>query len=219
MQGGQHQVAGERGLHRDLRGLEVADFADHDDVRVLTQDRAQGLGKGHVDPGIDLGLTDAFQVVLDRILDRHDIDRACIDPIERRIERGGFSRTGRPGHQHDAMRLMNQPIEVDQGRIGHAELGQIEPAGLLLEQTQHRALAVPGWEGRDPNINRTPADAQRDAAVLGQAFLGNIEARHDLDPRDQRGMQLALGSYHIAQRTIDPKAHHRIGLEGLDMDV
>jgi hypothetical protein len=28
--GGQHQVAGERGLDRDLRGLEVADLADHD---------------------------------------------------------------------------------------------------------------------------------------------------------------------------------------------
>ena len=32
---------GERGLDRDLGGLEVADLADHDDVRVLPQEGAQ----------------------------------------------------------------------------------------------------------------------------------------------------------------------------------
>jgi hypothetical protein len=37
----EHEVARERGLDRDLRGLEVADLADQDHVRVLAQDRAQ----------------------------------------------------------------------------------------------------------------------------------------------------------------------------------
>ena len=46
VQRGQHQVAGERGLDGDLRGLEVADLADHDHVRVLAQDGAQRLGEG-----------------------------------------------------------------------------------------------------------------------------------------------------------------------------
>ena len=40
-----HQVAGERRLDRDLRGLAVADLADHDDVRVLAQERAQPAAK------------------------------------------------------------------------------------------------------------------------------------------------------------------------------
>jgi hypothetical protein len=51
VQGGQHQVAGERRLHGDLRGLAVAHLADHDDVRVLAQDGAQGVGEGQVDLG------------------------------------------------------------------------------------------------------------------------------------------------------------------------
>ena len=42
VQGGEHEVAGERGLHRVLRGLRVADLAHHDDVGVLAQHRAQG---------------------------------------------------------------------------------------------------------------------------------------------------------------------------------
>jgi hypothetical protein len=39
--GREHQVAGERRLHRQVGGLAVADLADHDDVRVLAQRRAQ----------------------------------------------------------------------------------------------------------------------------------------------------------------------------------
>ncbi|MNN53717.1 hypothetical protein D3C81_1684890 [compost metagenome] len=73
MQGGQHQVAGQRGLHRDVRSLPVTDFAHHDHVRVLAQDGAQATGEGHVDLGVHLGLADAGQVILDRVLDGEDI--------------------------------------------------------------------------------------------------------------------------------------------------
>ena len=45
-------------------GLEVADLADHDDVRVLAQDGAQqGLGEGEVDLAVDLRLAHAGQLV------------------------------------------------------------------------------------------------------------------------------------------------------------
>ena len=76
---GQHQVAGERGLDRDLRGLEVADLADHDHVGVLAQDRAQRLGEREVDLRVDLRLADAGQLVLDRVLDRQDVGGAGVD--------------------------------------------------------------------------------------------------------------------------------------------
>src|SRR6266403_1059567 len=49
MQGGEHQVTGERRLHRDLGGLQVPDLADHHDVRILPQDRAQRPRKRHLD--------------------------------------------------------------------------------------------------------------------------------------------------------------------------
>ena len=35
----EHEVTGERGLHRDAGGLDVADLADEDHVGVLAQDR------------------------------------------------------------------------------------------------------------------------------------------------------------------------------------
>ena len=55
----EHQVAGERGLDRDLRRLEVADFADQDDVRVLAQERAQRGGEVQPDLLVHLHLVDA----------------------------------------------------------------------------------------------------------------------------------------------------------------
>jgi len=47
------------GLHRDLRGLSVADFAEQDDVGVLPQDRSQRAGERQLDLFVDLRLVDA----------------------------------------------------------------------------------------------------------------------------------------------------------------
>ena len=71
----QHQVAGLRGLDGDLGGLEVADFADHDDVRVLAQEGAQRGGEGQADLRVDVDLVDAGQVDFGRILGGRDV--AC----------------------------------------------------------------------------------------------------------------------------------------------
>ena len=69
---------GERGLDRDVRGLEVADLAHHDDVRVLAQERAQGGGERQAEVVARRDLVDAVQLELDRVLDGADVDRrAC----------------------------------------------------------------------------------------------------------------------------------------------
>jgi len=62
-------------------------------------------------------------------------------------------------------------------------------------------------------------DAQRDAAVLRQALFGDVEVRHDLYARHQRGVQAALGLDHVAQLSVDAIAHQRAALEGFDVDV
>ena len=46
----EHEVAGERRLHRDPRGLDVADLADEDHVGVLAQDRLEPAGEGDARP-------------------------------------------------------------------------------------------------------------------------------------------------------------------------
>ena len=60
-------------LTADLGGLEVADLADHDDVRVLPQEAAQGRGEVEADVLVHLHLVDAREVELDRVLGGADV--------------------------------------------------------------------------------------------------------------------------------------------------
>ena len=63
VEGRKHQVPRERRLNGDLRGLEIANLADHDDVGVLPHDGAQRAGKGQIDLRFNLNLVDRKSVV------------------------------------------------------------------------------------------------------------------------------------------------------------
>ncbi len=115
--------------------------------------------------------------------------------------------------------LADQLVEFDERVRAHAERFEIQARRVLLEQTQHRALAVPGRQRRDPHVDRPAAHAQRDPAILRQTLFGDIELRHDLDPRDQCAVQRLLRPHDIAQRAVDAKAHHRRILERLDVNI
>ena len=52
VQGGEDQVAGQGGLGGVLRGLRVANLADHDDVGILTQDVTHRGGEGNPRPSV-----------------------------------------------------------------------------------------------------------------------------------------------------------------------
>ena len=68
MEGAQHEMAGERGLNRDLRRFQIAHFTHHDNVRVLAQEGAERLTEGHAHVLLNRHLHDAFNVVLDGVL-------------------------------------------------------------------------------------------------------------------------------------------------------
>ena len=67
-------MAGERRLHRDLRGLAVADLADEHDIRVLPQDGASAAAKVSPAFSLHLHLHDVLaQPVFDRVFHRDDV--------------------------------------------------------------------------------------------------------------------------------------------------
>ena len=66
-------MAGERRADADLGGLRVAHLADHDDVGVRAQDRAQAAANVSPIFGVDRDLREAVHPVLDRVLDRDDL--------------------------------------------------------------------------------------------------------------------------------------------------
>ena len=84
--GGEYQVAGERRLNGDLRGLVVADFAHHDLVGVVAQDGTQPARKGQSLFFVHGNLRDALELVFDRIFDGDDLVLIGLDLVDRGIQ-------------------------------------------------------------------------------------------------------------------------------------
>ncbi len=101
----------------------------------------------------------------------------------------------------------------------HAKRGQFEAPRLLVEQAQHDALAVAGGHGGHAHVHGTAGDPEADAAVLGQALLGDVEARHHLDARYQQRRHRALRLQNLAQHAVHAEPHAEAVLVGLDVDV
>ena len=84
-------MTGERGADGDFGRILIADFADHNDIGVLAQDVAQGIGEREPDLGADLHLVHAGDFVFDRVLDGDDAEIGGIDFPEKRVERGALA--------------------------------------------------------------------------------------------------------------------------------
>src|SRR2546430_13623925 len=98
MQSGKYLVTGQRRFYRNVGGLVVANFTHHHDVGVLPQDRAQGRGKIQPDLVTYRDLVNPVELVLDRVLHRHDVVLRVVQFLEDGIERGGFTRTSQTGN-------------------------------------------------------------------------------------------------------------------------
>src|SRR5881392_2376724 len=92
-------MTGETRVYCDSRRLKIANFADHDDVRRLAQDRTQRSWERHADLRIDLHLVDACHLVLDRLFHGDDFAVRFVDVIEAGVERRRFSRACRSSHR------------------------------------------------------------------------------------------------------------------------
>ena len=82
VQRGENQMAGQGYVDGDGRGLQVANFTDHDNVRRLAQNRAQRGGERQADDFADLHLVDAAQNVFHRVFDGDDFPVRTVDEVE-----------------------------------------------------------------------------------------------------------------------------------------
>jgi hypothetical protein len=217
VQGGQHHVPGEGGLDGDVGGLAVADLADRDHVRVGAQHRAQPGVEGH--PGLrgDLHLLDARDPRLDRVLDREDRAGSVVEHVQGGVQGGRLARPGVPGHEHGPMRAVDRVVEAVLLVAVHPERLEVLDDDALVEDAQHRALAVDEREGDDADVDAPALDVQCQAPVLGDAALGGVEVGHDLDPRDHRRCHPAA---HLrVEHPVDAEQHPGVPLFGVDVDV
>ena len=102
---------------------------------------------------------------------------------------------------------------------GEADILQLQHLTAVIEEAQHHPLAKGGRQGRDADIDILAGDAHAEAAVLGEALLGDIESGYDLDARDDGGMRFVRRPQRFVEDAVDAITDDELGLEGLDMDV
>ena len=127
------------------------------------------------------------------------------------------------GDEHDAVGPRDRRFEArERGRL-EAELGQIEHQPGLVEQPQHDLLAPDRRQARDAEVEiallARPAGRGSGSARPGQAPLGDVELRQDLDARGDALPHAQRQAAEVREQAVHAEAHRQLRLVGLDVDV
>ena len=143
-----------------------------------------------------------------------------VDALQRGIERGGFAAAGGPGDQKNAVRQAGEVLHAAQHVVVEAQPAQIvEIARRAVEQAHHHAFAVQRGQRGNAQIHFAAQNLDLDAAVLRQAALGDVQLGHQLQARNDGGLQLARRRFLIEQHAVHAEADAEFLLERLDVDV
>ncbi len=219
VQGRKDEVPRERRLNRNFRRLEVADFADHHHIRVLTQEGAQNFRERVAGLGVDWHLDDAVNVIFDRLLGREQLRINLVDAAQNRVERSRLARAGRTRHDENAVWLFDIHRDLLVDILREADVFKVEGRGGLVENTHNDRFAMCGRQARNAQIDRAPGDGERDATVLRNAPLGNVEVRENLDARNDRGRHLDIRRLHFVKRAVHAVANLEVVLEWLHVNI
>ena len=96
---------------------------------------------------------------------------------------------------------------------------QVEHDHAAVEHPHDDALAEHRGQHAHAEVDRVAADGQADAAVLRHAALGDVEVRHDLDPRRDGEGQVARRRHHFIEHAVGPDADLELVLERLEVQV
>ena len=108
MQRAEDEVTGHGRANRDICRFDVANFANHHDVRVLSQNVTQTFGERKIDLWFYVNLWHARDSILDRFFDGDDATLHRINATQEAIQRCRFSAAGRPGEQNDSVSMREQ---------------------------------------------------------------------------------------------------------------
>jgi len=169
VEGSEDQVAGFCGSNGGFDRLEVAHFADEDDIRILSKGAPDGLGKTrHVHVDFALG-DDAFfvgMIVLDGVLDRDDVGLpGLVDPVDHRGKGGRLTRSGGAGDEDQAAGSGQQVLY----RGGKADL--IHGKKAARDEAEDESIITLGLENTDAKAR---AVSKRDGEIGASLPLQTI---------------------------------------------
>ena len=220
MQRAEHLVAGDRRVRRHLGGLEVADLADHDHVRVGAHQRAQRLREREADGGLTSVWTMPSILRSIGILDGVHLALRRLDELERGVQRGGLAGARRADDDDAALRGGQRLSRTAPGCRPEAERGERGRQRRDLEDAQRDVLAVQAGDGGQAQVDGLAAgQLERGAPVLRQPPLGDVHVAHDLEAARDAGLQLLGELAQVVQHAVDAAAHVQRVLARLEVDV
>src|SRR5437667_1535202 len=101
-------MPGHGGADGDVGRLDVANFADHYDIRILPQNMAKTFGKSEIDFRLHIDLGNSRQAIFHRLFDGNDAALDRVNAGKKTIKGCRFSAAGWAGQQDDSVRLREQ---------------------------------------------------------------------------------------------------------------
>ena len=158
-------MTGDGGLDGGLGGVGIANLADHDDVWVETENRAQAFGEGATFGGLDGDLRDAGDAIFDGVLKRDDFAIGGIEGVDDGIKRGGFAGSSGADHEDEAARMADDLLDFGHFLVGESKEVEIKQGFVEIEKSEDGILAVHGG-------NHFGADVKEvGGAISGDIFL------------------------------------------------
>ena len=219
MQRGQHQVTGQRRLDGDLGGLQVANFPEHDDIGILTQEGAEGLAEGHAGRFIDLHLHDPLDVELHRVFDREELGVDLVDMPQAGIKGRGFAAARGPGDREDAVGLVDGLDDEVVTIFGQTQRLEVQLHGPSIQNAEHYRLTEGGRQRGETKIDLFTRNHRANAPVLREPSLGDVQVGHDLQTRGHGRGQMLRWWRHFVEGPIDAVADLELVFEGFEVDV
>jgi hypothetical protein len=143
----------------------------------------------------------------------------AVQLVQRAVQRRRLARAGRAGHEEDAVGPLDDLLELLVVVLLEAEVLDADADAVRPQDTQHARLAVVRGQRADAEVDVVLVDAELDAAVLREALLGDVDAGHDLDAADQRGLHLDRDAVALDALAVDAVADADAVLHRLDVDV
>src|SRR2546426_603380 len=181
MQRREYQVAGQSRFDRNFSGLLIACFTDEDHIRILPQEGAKNAGEIEPNLFVRLDLAEAGEIVLNRIFSRRDVDLVGVDFVQRTVERGRLTGTRRPCDVDDAVRLVDHPAQLVDGRLMNNDFVQRQQRSALVQDTHHDLFTELGGYRGNAEIDAAIIDLDGNTAVLGKPAFGNIQFGKNLE--------------------------------------
>ena len=118
VEGREDEMPGEGGLDGESGGFGIADLADDDGLRVLSEQVSDGGGVGEATGFVDLGLHDARDERFDRVFDGDEVPAARLGEfVQRGVDGGGLAAAGRASQEDQTRRLGDGALEgVERGQ-------------------------------------------------------------------------------------------------------